>query len=277
MIEIKTIGGYGEFGKNMTLVRVDDEFIILDMGLHLENYINLTEDEDLIKVSRSDLERVEAIPDTRDIRYAKDFVKAIVTTHAHLDHIGAIPFLAKDYDCPIICTPFTSEVLRGIYSDDRIKLKNPIKTMLAGSKIKVSKNIEIEFINVNHSTPQVVIASINTKYGSILYANDFKLDSSPVLGNRADFARLKELGIEKKVLALICDSTYSGEEEKAPSESIAKDMLKEVFDSQEFNHAVVISTFSSHLARLSSIIKLSKKLNRKILFLGRSLYKYLFI
>jgi len=275
MIEIKTIGGYGEFGKNMTLVRVDDEFVILDMGLHLENYINLTEDEDLIKVSRSDLVRVEAIPNTSHIDYAKDFVKAIVTTHAHLDHIGAIPFIAGDYNCPVICTPFTAEVLKGIYTNERIKLKNPIKTMLAGSKIKISKNIEIEFINVNHSTPQVVIACINTKYGSILYANDFKLDDSPTLGNRVDVNRLKDLGIEGKVLALICDSTYSEEEEKAPSESVAKDLLKEVFDSQDFNHAMVISTFSSHLARLSSIIKLAKKFDRKILFLGRSLHKYI--
>jgi len=275
MIEITSIGGYGEFGKNMTLIRVDDEFVILDMGLHLENYINLTEDEDLIKVSRSDLERVEAIPKTKDIRDIKDFVKGIVVTHAHLDHIGALPFLAKDYKCPIICTPYTGEVIRTIYTDERINIKNKIHSMLAGNKLKISKNIEVEFINVTHSTPQVVIASINTKYGSILYANDFKLDYSPTLGNRPDVSRLKEFGQENNCLALICDSSYSAEEEKAPSEKEAEDLLREVFEDNEFNNALVISTFSSHLARLNSIIKLARKFDRKILFLGRSLYKYI--
>jgi len=116
--------------------------------------------------------------------------------------------------------------------------------------------------------------AIHTKYGTIIYANDFKLDMEPTLGKKPDFARLKKLG-DSGVLALIVDSTYAYDERKMPSEAVAKQMLKDVLLGTDATGKIIfVTTFSSHLARLKSIIELGKKLNRKIIFAGRSLAKY---
>lgn len=275
MIEIIALGGYQEFGRNMTAVKVDDEVVILDMGIHLENYINLTEDEDLIKVSKKDLERVDAIPQLGKFEGLKNKTIAIIPTHAHLDHIGALPFLARGFKCPIYCTPFTSEVIKTIYEDEKLKLKNKIKVMQTNSTKKISDNITIEFISVAHSTPQTVMVAIHTKYGIVLYGNDFKADTKTVLGETPNIERIKELGKSGEVLALICDSTYSMDDKETKSENDAKDMLGAVLMGKDYEGKVIlVSTFSSHLARLNAIVEFSKKIGRKVVFLGRSLWKY---
>ena len=172
-----------------------------------------------------------------------------------------------------MCTPFTSEVLKGILTEDKIKLSNKIRSMSANSSFQAN-NVKIEFIHVTHSTPHTVMIALHTKEGIILYANDFKFDLFPTLGKKPNFKRLEELG-KQKVLALICDSTYAADSRKMPSESIAKEMLKEVMlgiDSK--NKHVVVTTFSSHIARLNSIVEFGRKMNRKIVFMGRSMAKY---
>jgi len=274
MIEICTIGGYNEVGKNMTAVKVDDEVIILDMGLHLDSYIRYTEDEDIHNISANELLRVGAIPDDSVIDDWKNKVKAIIPTHAHLDHVGALIFLANKYKAPIFCTPFTREVIKSLAKDEKIKIENKIKTLNANSSCTVSENIKIEFINITHSTPQTVMVALHTKEGTILYANDFKFDNHPIIGKKPNYKRLRELG-KKGVTSLIVDCTRARDAIKTPSESVAKEMLRDVMlgcDSK--NKAVIVTTFSSHLARLKSIIEFGKKMNRKIVFLGRSLAKY---
>jgi len=125
MIEICAVGGYNEVGKNMTAIKIDDEVVIIDMGLHMENYIKFTEeDEDVRNISAAQLLKVGAIPDDSVIKDWKSKVKAIIPTHAHLDHVGALIFLANKYKAPIICTPFTREVIKTISTDEKIKLKN---------------------------------------------------------------------------------------------------------------------------------------------------------
>src|SRR3989338_6022986 len=116
MIEICAVGGYNEIGKNMTAIRVDDEVVIIDMGLHLDNYIKYTEDEeeDIVEISANELAKVGAIPNDSVIKDWRDKVKAIIPTHAHLDHVGALIFLSNKYNAPILCTPFTAEVIRAI-------------------------------------------------------------------------------------------------------------------------------------------------------------------
>lgn len=274
VVEIFAVGGYNEVGRNMTAIRVDDEVIICDMGILLQNYIKFTEDEDITSLTKEELIGENVIPDISIIEDLKDNVVAIVPTHAHLDHIGAIPFISSEFKAPIFCTPFSSAVLQTILKDEKISIKNRIIEMNPNSKYKLSKNITIEFINITHSTPQTVMVAIHTKYGKIIYANDFKFDRTPVLGKKPNLARLKELGKEG-VLCLIVDSTYAYDERKMPSEAVAKQMLNDVLlgtDASE--NAIFITTFSSHLARLKSIIELGKKLNRKVLLLGRSLAKY---
>ena len=270
MIEIYAVGGYNEVGKNCTAVRVDDEVVVIDLGIHLESYIKLTEDEDLIKISPEKLMHAGAVPNISVL----DKVKAIIISHAHLDHLGAVPYLANRLDAPIIGTPFTMEVIKAILKDDKIKLNNEIRAVNPNSYCNISKNIKAEFIHITHSTPQTALVALHTKYGVILYANDFKLDFSPVLGKKPNMKRLEEISKEN-LIALIVESTYASDATKTPSESVAREMLKEVMlNTENKNNLMIVTTFSSHIARLKSIIEFGKKLGRKVVFMGRSLSKY---
>lgn len=272
-IEICAVGGYNEVGKNMTAIKVGDDVVILDMGVQLDNYIKVQDEREGAEVmDAKELIKSNAVPDDSAIGDWKDKVKLIICTHAHLDHLGAIPYLAEKYGCPVMGTPFTMEVLKTICRENRLKLKNPLKPLNKNSKHRVSDNLSIEFISVTHSTPQTVLLALHTKEGIILYANDYKFDMFPVMEKKTNFNRLKELD---KVRVLIVESLYANEAMKMPSESVAKAMLKDVvLGTSSEGRAIIISTFSSHLARLSSIIKYSKQLNRKIMFVGRSLAKY---
>ena len=273
MAEIYAVGGYDEVGKNCTVIRVKDDAVMLDLGVHIESYINYTDDEELVTVNPSELIKAGAVPDISVVNNIRNKIRAIIPTHAHLDHLGGIPYLGNKFKAPVIGTAYTIEVLKTILKDDRIKLNNQIKTLSANSSVKVSDNIKIEFINTTHSTPQTVMVALHTQEGIILYANDFKLDLFPVLGKKPNFKRLEELG-NKGVLALIVDSTYAAENKKTPSENVAREMLKDVLSIPAKKGVIIVTTFSSHLARLKSIIEFGKKINRKIIFLGRSLSKY---
>jgi ribonuclease J len=274
VVEICAIGGYNEIGKNMTAIKYKDEVVIIDMGIHLESYIRYTEDEDLFQLSSAELLKVGAIPNDKVISDWKANVKAIIPTHAHLDHVGALIFLSNNYSAPILCTRFTNEVIKAISKDEKIKLNNPIKVLNSNSFYQVSDNIKIEFVNMTHSTPHTVMVAVHTPDGTVVYANDFKFDNNPIIGKKPNYAKLKELG-NKGVLALVVDCTRATHPVKTPSENVAREMLRDVMlgcDSR--GHAVIVTTFSSHLARLKSIVEFGKKMNRKIIFLGRSLAKY---
>ena len=145
---------------------------------------------------------------------------------------------------------------------------------LKGEIYDTSKNITIEFIHVTHSTPQTVMIAVHTKYGVILYTNDFKFDNHPTIGNKPDYNRLKELG-KKGILALIADSTNAPEEGHTSSESDARDMLEETMSNiTDKKKAVLVTTFSSHISRLKSIVEFGRKMGRRPIFIGRSLNRY---
>ncbi|MFQ5475339.1 MAG: MBL fold metallo-hydrolase RNA specificity domain-containing protein [Candidatus Nanoarchaeia archaeon] len=271
MIEICTIGGYNEVGKNMLVVKAGDEVVILDMGLHLEPYIKYTEAED-VSMSATALIKIGAIPDISPIDKWKDKVVAIVPTHAHLDHVG--PYLSNKFNCPILCTDFTAEVLQRICENAGKKLKNEVLKMNINGIYKVSDTMTIEFIHMTHSTPQTVAVLLHTKYGKVLYVTDWKLDEHPTLGPKCNTKRLKQLG-KQDVVCLIVDSLRARFEGRTPSESKAREELREVLlNSDNRGKAVIVSTFSSHLARLKSIIECGREMNRKITFFGRSLSRY---
>jgi ribonuclease J len=275
MIEICAVGGYDEIGRNMTAIKVGDEVVILDMGLHVEKYVSYNGGEEVEKLSLSSLMKIGAVPDDSAIKEWKSKVKAIIPTHAHLDHLGALPFMANSYNAPIIGTPYTIEVLRGMLKDEKITIKNQLKVLNPNSRMRLTKNIEIEFINATHSTPQTVMVAVHTKEGTVLYANDYKFDAFPVVGKTTNVERLRELG-KQKVAALIMDCTRAPEPGKTPSESVAKEMLKNVLlGTENQDNLIMISTFSSHIARLTSILELGKKMNRKVIFMGRNLAKYI--
>ena len=274
-IEICAVGGYGEVGKNMTAVKYGDDVVICDMGLYLPKIITFEEEGGCReKLTRDDLINIDAIPDDSVIEQWDKDVKAIVITHCHLDHLGAVPFMASDFKCPIIGTPFTIEVMKSILRDDEIRLPNQLKTLNPNSSMKISENITIEFINMTHSTPQTVMTVIHTPEGAVVYANDFKFDNHPVIGKKPNYDRLKEIG-KKGVFALVADALYSSSNMKTPSEKVAREMLKDVMlGTENEGNLVVVTTFASHIARLKSIVDFGKKMRRKIVFLGRSLDKY---
>lgn len=273
-LEICTIGGFSEVGKNCVAVNVDGDVVILDIGLQMDKYIEYTDEEAVFDFSAKKLTSIGAIPDVKCIDDWRDKVKAIIPSHAHLDHMGAIPFLASHFPGIVLCTPFTAEVLKEIIRNDNRPIKNHIKSLLPNSSYKLTDNITVEFVYMTHSTPHTVTVILHTKYGAVVYTNDFKLDNKPTLGQKANIKRLKEIG-DKGVACVVLDCLYCREAKKSPSENVAKEMLREVLiDIDATGKAIMVSTFSSHLARLKSIIECGKRLNREVLFLGRSLAKY---
>jgi ribonuclease J len=270
-MDIIPVGGYSEIGRNCVIIKVGNESVMLDLGLLLDNYIKYTEDDDVVDYSPKMLMEIDAVPNINAIADIKSTLQGVCVSHAHLDHAGAIPFLSEKIRCPIHATHFTNEVIKTIARDEKIKMANELVSHKSNSRFRLSKNIEIEFINVTHSTPQTVIIVVHTPEGSVVYANDFKFDSAPVLGQKPNFERLKEL----KAKVLIIDSLYSLSLRKTPSEAIAREMLKDVLlGTNTEGKNIIVTTFSSHIARLKTIVELGERLNRKVVFLGRSLHKY---
>ena len=276
VLEIIPIGGYNEVGKNMTVIKSGDESVILDMGFHLPSLIGFEEQGgDRRNLTTKGLQKLGAIPNDTILSSIKNTVKAIVPSHCHLDHIGAIPYLEKNYKAPIICTPYTAEVLKILAKDEKIQLNNELISKKAGARIKVSKNIEVELINMTHSTLDAANIIVHTPDGKVVYTNDFKFDNKPIIGKGPDYKRLKQVGESGEVKALIQDCLYAGKYMKTPSESVAKEMLKDVMlGADNYGHSLIVTCFASHLARIKSAVEFGKKLNRQIILLGRSLSKY---
>lgn len=274
MIKLHTVGGYSEVGRNMTCLELDKDAFIFDCGLFLPPIVEL-EDSQKKAFDEKSMRSIDAIPDDLilDKLNIRNKVRAILISHAHLDHLGAVPYLGHRYNAEIAGTPYTIEVLKSILKDNEMKIRNVMRTVTPNSSFNLN-NYKIEFINVTHSTVQAALIAIHTPKGVIIYGNDFKFDNSPILGKKPNYERLRELEKEG-VLALVVDSLYSGEERKTPSEKIARDLLEDVLmTTNNQDSCIIVTTFSSHIARLKSIVDFAKQLNRKILFIGRSLHKY---
>ncbi len=273
MLEVWAIGGYSQIGKNMTAIRIDDEVVILDMGLWMDKIV-AHESEEPLKKSAEELIKIDAIPDDRlFFSLMKNKVKAIVISHAHLDHVGAVVKLAQKYRVPIIGTPFTIEVLRNLIKDQNPSFNGKLIKLNSGSTYRISENIELEFIHATHSTPQTVFIVLHTKYGPIFYANDWKFDQYPIIGKRINYKRLRQLGREGVTL-YISDSTRIDERRRTYSETVVKDMLNDIFSWVD-GEAVFVTTFASHIARLSMLIKMARNMGREPVLLGRSMENYM--
>ncbi len=273
-IEITTVSGYSAFGKNMTAVKYGDDVVIIDMGIQPENYIRFVEDqEDVEHISVKELVKAGAIPDVSSVDDWKGKVRAIVPGHAHLDHCGAIVYLANKFNAPIIATPFTAEVLRTMFRDRKVT-PPLIQEVAPNSSFQISDQLSVEMINVTHSTPQSSIVALHTPEGAVLYAADFKFDMSPTLGKPPNIKRLHELG-DAGIAALIIEATYGDLPGRTPSEAIAQDMLRDAVNEADLgDNAIIITTFSSHIARLKSTLAIAQKHNRKVIFMGRSMARY---
>lgn len=273
-IEIVAVGGYNEVGRNMTAVRCGKEIVIFDMGLRLDQ-IMIHEDAEVENMHSLDLIEMKAIPDDTMMNTVEGSVKAIVCTHGHLDHIGAIPKLAHRYNAPIIGTPYTAELIKQqIQGEQKFGVNNKIQVLKAGHRYRISPNLTLEFVKMQHSIIDTVMAVLHTKEGAIVYANDFKLDRTPVIGDPPDFARLRQIGKEG-VIALVVESTNIAKKGRCPSERIARDLVRDTMTSYEDDkNAIIVSTFSSHIARIKTIAECAHEIGRKPVLLGRSMEKY---
>jgi len=259
----------------MVVVELEEDAFIFDEGFFLPAIVSMQERDKVLTEKR--LKSIKAVPDDSAIAKIKHKVRAQFISHAHLDHVGAIPYLSDKYNAPIYGTPFTMQVLDSLLADNDIVLRNksfaikPNTTFFVKGK---KRKYKVDFINITHSTAQCLMIAIQTPKGAIIYANDFKLDDTPVLGSKPNYKRLREIAKEG-VLTFVVDSLYSGSPRKTPSEKVARVLLEEVLLTiQNRNAGMIITTFSSHIARLKSIVEFGKKLNREVIFLGRSLDKY---
>jgi ribonuclease J len=275
MVKIHTVGGFSEVGKNMVVIELEEDAFIFDEGFFLPAIVSM-EERDKVMTERR-LKTIKAVPEDAVINKIRHKIRAQFISHAHLDHVGAIPFMSDKYNAPIYGTPFTIEVLNSLLNDNDIVLRNKTYSIKPNTTFYVqgkNQKYKIDFINITHSTAQCLMIAIHTPKGAIIYAPDFKLDDTPVFGLKCNYKKLRELS-KDGVLAFICDALYSPHEGKTPSEKIARGLLEETLVTiQNRNAGMIVTTFSSHIARLKSIVEFGKKLNREVVFLGRSLDKY---
>ncbi|PSP55366.1 ribonuclease J [Halobacteriales archaeon QS_1_67_19] len=277
-IEIATIGGYEEVGRQCTAVRAGDDVVIFDMGLNLSKVL-LHDNVETEKLHSLDLIDMGAIPDDRVMSDLEGDVQAIVPTHGHLDHIGAISKLAHRYDAPIVATPFTIELVKQqIQGEEKFGVENDLVKMDAGSTMSIgdSGRVELEFVNVTHSIIDAINPVLHTPEGAVVYGLDKRMDHSPVLGDPIDMDRFREIGREGEgVLAYIEDCTNAGRKGRTPSESVARRHLKDVMYSiEDYDGGIVATTFSSHIARVKSLVEFANDIGREPVLLGRSMEKY---
>lgn len=277
-IEIATIGGYEEVGRQCTAVRAGDDVVIFDMGLNLSKVL-LHDNVETEKLHSLDLIDMGAIPDDRVMSDLEGDVQAIVPTHGHLDHIGAISKLAHRYSAPIVATPFTIELVKQqIQGEEKFGVENDLVKMDPGETMSIgdSGEVEMEFVNVTHSIIDAINPVLHTPEGAVVYGLDKRMDHTPVLGDPIDMERFREIGREGEgVLAYIEDCTNAGRKGRTPSESVARKHLKDVMYSiEDYDGGIVATTFSSHIARVKSLVEFAQDIGRKPVLLGRSMEKY---
>lgn len=278
-MEICTVGGFEEVGKNMTAVKIKDDVILFDAGLFIPGVVEL-QDEGIHKYTIPGLRRVGAIPDDRildKIGWTK-LVRAIIISHAHLDHVGGVPYIIQKYpNATIYATPFTMKVFETILEDEGIHITNKKISVQPDSTHTIkgkSGNYKVDFVHTTHSTIQCVFPALHTPEGVFFYGLDLKFDDYPTMGKPPNYKKLKEIG-KQNVKIMVVDALYSKTEKKPGGERIALNMLEESFSKIRDNKsAFFVSTFSSHIERLNNIVALAKRTRREIVFLGRSLNKY---
>jgi ribonuclease J len=247
------LGGLGEFGMNMLALRTGDDIIVIDAGL-------MFPEQELLGVDI-------VIPDITYLKQNKRMVRAIVLTHAHEDHIGAIPYILGDLNVPIYGTQFTMALVRkkleehGLLDSAKLHEVSPGDTTTLGP-------FQIEYLRVTHSTIDCVALAVRTPVGVIIHTGDFKIDPTPVDGKPFDLHAFARYGAEG-VLALFSDSTNVERPGFTPSERAVVVRLEELFRAAP--ERVVVSCFSSSIHRIQQVIDVARVVGRKIGIVGRSM------
>lgn len=254
-VKIIPLGGVDEIGKNLTVFEYNKEIIIVDCGLAFP-------DAEMLGIDI-------VIPDTTYLTENKDKILGIFITHGHEDHIGALPYVMKNINCPIYGSELSIELIRYKFAenglDDKLlKVVKPRQVIKKGS-------FEVEFIRVNHSIQGAFGLGIKTPIGMIVHTGDFKVDYTPVDGEMIDLPRFASLG-EQGVLLMLADSTNIEYPGFTISEKEVGKNINDMFE--EAKGRVIVATFSSNIHRVQQIIHSAEKHGRKVCFMGRSMIKY---
>ena len=254
-IRITPLGGLGEIGGNIAVFETEKEAILVDVGMSFP-------DEDMHGVDI-------LVPDFSYLREIKHKIVAVIITHAHEDHIGAMPYLYKEMQFPIYGTPLPLAMIGNKFDEHHIKefrkYFNPIEKRQV---YKIGNDFEIEWMHMTHSIIDSSSLAITTAAGTVIHTGDFKIDHTPVDGYTADLHRLAYYG-DKGVLCLLSDSTNSHNPAPTPSELSVAPALDRVFSKAEGR--VILSTFSSNIHRVQQAIQYGVKYGRKVCVIGRSM------
>lgn len=252
-LKIIPLGGLHEIGKNITVFEYENDIIIVDCGLAFP-------EDDMLGV---DL----VIPDISYLEKNKDKIRALIITHGHEDHIGAIPYLLKKINVPIYATRLTCGLIRNKLEEHKLVKSTKLVEVKQGEVVKAGK-FSVEFIRSSHSIPDSVALAIKSPAGTVIHTGDFKIDYTPIDGQIMDFGRLAELGNEG-VLALMSDSTNSERKGYTMSEKTVGDVFERLF--QGCRKRIVVATFASNVHRVQQIVNCAVRYNRKIAVCGRSM------
>ncbi|MGB0036724.1 MAG: ribonuclease J [Candidatus Acidiferrales bacterium] len=247
------LGGLGEFGMNMLALRSGDDIIVIDAGL-------MFPEQELLGVDI-------VIPDTTYLKQNKRMVRAIVLTHAHEDHIGAIPFILGDLNVPVYGTKFTLAIVRKKLEEHGLLDSAKLNEVAAGETTTLGP-FQIEYLHVTHSTIDCVALAVRTPVGVIIHTGDYKIDPTPVDEKPFDLHAFARYGTEG-VLALFSDSTNVERPGFTPSERAVWVRLEELFRAAPAK--VVVSCFSSSIHRIQQVIDIARVVGRKVGFVGRSM------
>jgi ribonuclease J len=255
-LRILPLGGLGEIGKNMMVLEYEDSIVVVDAGLMFPT---------------SEMLGIDLVlPDFDYLRDRADDIDAIVLTHGHEDHVGALPYFLREVGMPeaIYGGPLTIGLVRSKLEEHKIR-EAPLKTIAAGEGVKAGP-FEIETVHMSHSIPDSRAVAVRTPLGMVIVTGDYKFDQTPVDGNPADVSRLAELGREG-VLLLCGDSTNAERPGMAPSESSVGPALLEAFSRCEGR--IIVTCFASNVHRVQQAVDAAAQLDRKVALVGRSMRK----
>lgn len=251
--KIIVLGGWGEVGKNMYCVMHNDQIIIIDAGI-------LFPEDDLLGIDY-------VLPDFTFLKQNQDKIKALIITHGHEDHIGAIPFLLQSVEIPKIYAPNQAKELIALKLEDRNIRYDNLFVYDEDTVLKFG-DIMVEFIRTTHSIPDSHAIAVTTPDGTFMTTGDFKFDFTPI-GPMADLHKMAEIG-KRGVDILMSDSTNALNAGMSISESKVDSALNDIFDNYP-NSRIIVATFASNIYRLKHIIETCYKHNRKICVFGRSM------
>jgi ribonuclease J len=249
------LGGSNEIGMNLNLYTINGKWLMVDCGIGFAG--DAIPGVDII------------VPDISFIIEHKENLLGLVITHAHEDHLGAVPYLWRDLGCPIYTTPFTSAFLKNKIAEMGPGKKPQINEIACGGSIDLDP-FKIEFIELTHSIAEMQALAITTKKGVVLHTGDWKFDAAPMIGSTSDLDALKRYG-DGNVLAMVCDSTNVFEEGSSGSEGEVREHLVALI--KTCKKRVVVATFASNLARVATLIHAAQESGRMVALAGRSLYR----